>query len=342
MAHTYGVTASDPDGDQLTYWWTFTEGTLWTNSSFQNPVYTYNTMQSSLGYSVSVSDGLAGHNITRTGYLTANMAPTIHSTPGSTVTDIGLSNSFSVSAWDDDDNLTLNYIWDFGDGSPWSTTVGIPSASHTFSAVGNYSVMVFVDDLFVDMDGVPHNISTTLSTVRVYTTHLNLVVGWNLVTLPPIGNGYKAGNMGLLPGDVVSGYNPATKTYDKNFIVGVSPPPLDFAIAGSTGYWINVKVNETLHLYGTVPTTTQTRTITLPAGGGWFILGLNTMKTTLKASNIPAMYSGGSIVTVAAYNPATGAYKSYIAGVPPTDYALVPAQAYWCYANASGTLTYTP
>jgi len=101
-------------------------------------------------------------------------------------------------------------------------------------------------------------------------------------------------------------------------------------------------VNETLYLLGSIPTTTQTRTVTLPAGGGWFIVGFNTMNASWKASNIPGMYTGGTISTVASYNPATGTYKSYIRGVPPTDYVLVPGQAYWCFANASGTLSYNP
>jgi hypothetical protein len=49
------------------------------------------------------------------------------------------------------------------------------------------------------------------------------------------------------------------------------------------------------------------------------------------------------VQTIASYNPVTKTYKSYIVGgPPPTNYALVPGQAYWVYATGSGTLTYNP
>jgi len=343
MPHTYTVTAVDPDGDPMTYWWTFVEGDVTTRSSLQSPVYTFTTAQQSVAYTVAVDDGLPGHNISRMGYLTANIIPVITSSPTTLKTDLATSNAFSVSVWDDDDNLSVNYIWDFGDGSAWATTVGIPTASHTYAAVGNYTVTVYANDMFVDMDGVSHNISATVSTVRVYVTHIHLITGWNLFIVPTINNGYKAGNVGLLPGDVVAGFNPGTGAYDKNFIVGSSPPPMDFALAGSTGYWVYTKVNETLWLYGTLPTVDQTRSITIKAGGGWAIIGFNTLKTTMKASNIPSMYSGASITAIAWFNAETKIYKSFIpGGPPPTDFYLVPGTAYWVYCSGSGTLTYSP
>jgi hypothetical protein len=169
-----------------------------------------------------------------------------------------------------------------------------------------------------------------------------LIAGWNLFIVPTIGNGYRASNIGLLSGDVVAGFNPSTGVYDKNFIVSQSPPPMDFPMVGSTGYWVYTKVNETLWLYGTLPTTPQTSTLTIKAGGGWAIIGFNSIKTTMKASNIPGMYSGG-ITAIAWFNATTKIYKSYIpGGPPPTDFYLVPGTAYWVYCSGSGTLTYSP
>jgi hypothetical protein len=171
---------------------------------------------------------------------------------------------------------------------------------------------------------------------------LSLVAGWNFVTIPPFKTpAYMASTLGLLPGDSISSYDPATKIY-KTYIVG-GPPPTDFAIAPSTGYWIHTVSAETLHLGGSCPTTTQTRTITVPAAGGWAIIGFNSLKTTWNASNVSGMFSGGSITTIASYNPVTKTYTSYITGgPPPTDYPLVPGKAYWIYCTASGTLSYEP
>jgi parallel beta-helix repeat protein len=174
-----------------------------------------------------------------------------------------------------------------------------------------------------------------------YNFVLHVLRGWNLVTVPPIGYGYKASTLGLNQSDAVSGFNPATGLY-QTYIVG-GPPPKDFVIAQSTGYWIYATLNETLCLYGIIPTTAQSRSITLPASGGWFIVGFNTLNTTMKASNIAAMYSGGAVKTIASYDAVNRTYKSYIVGGPPTkDFALVPGHAYWVYATASGTLTYDP
>ena len=171
---------------------------------------------------------------------------------------------------------------------------------------------------------------------------LSIVSGWNFVTVPPTGYGYMASTLGLLTGDVVSGWNPATQSYDKSYIVGVSPIPLDFAIEPSTGYWIFASADETLHLLGDIPTTTQTRSITVPATGGWAMIGLNSLDTSRHASDLPAMYTGGSLTSVASYNPITMTYATYIVGVPPSDFALTPGEAYWVYCTASGTLSYDP
>jgi hypothetical protein len=221
---------------------------------------------------------------------------------------------------------THTFAWN---ETSWDTTV-------VFANAGSISLVSRDQYFFLDIT------DTTAFTVNSASWDLPLVAGWNFVTIPQF-NGYKASTLGLAKNDVVAGWNPATRTYDKNFIVGVSPIPLDFLIAPSTGYWIYAGSVEILHLQGSCPTTTQTRTITVPAGGGWATLGFNTLKTTMKASNIPGMCSGGGTInTVASYNATTKVYKSYIAGVPPTDYPLVPGQSYWVYCTASLTVTYTP
>jgi hypothetical protein len=171
---------------------------------------------------------------------------------------------------------------------------------------------------------------------------LSLVKGWNFVTVPTVGYGYKAGTLGLQNLSVVASWDPATRTYDKVFIVGATPPVFDFVIQPSTGYWVSVSANQTLYFQGTIPTTTQTRSVTVPSNGGWVSIAFNTLNATWKASMIPTMFSGGNVTVVAWYNPTTTAYRSYITGMPITDFTLIPGQAYWVFVTASGTLTYTP
>jgi hypothetical protein len=129
----------------------------------------------------------------------------------------------------------------------------------------------------------------------------------------------------------------------QNHIVGV--PVNDFTIDPSNGYWINVPSGtRTLTLVGDMPIATQSRSITVPSGGGWVIVGFASFNTSMHARDIPGMYSvAGSITTVASWNPVTKTYTSWLSVIPTVNnFALVPGQAYWILCGASGTLTYTP
>jgi hypothetical protein len=170
---------------------------------------------------------------------------------------------------------------------------------------------------------------------------LNLVTGWNLVSLPLVGYGYKASTLGLNPGDVVAVWNPLTKSY-RSHIVGV--PVNDFLILPHKGYWVNVPTGvRALTIYGVVPNTVQTIVIEVPTGGGWVLIGFLGFKVR-HASDIPGMWNGtGNIWTVSKFNPATKSYTNWLSVIPTiNNFILVPGEAYWILAPGSGTLTYTP
>jgi hypothetical protein len=172
---------------------------------------------------------------------------------------------------------------------------------------------------------------------------ISLVKGWNFVSIPTTGFSYNASTLGLLPNDIVCGWNPATQTYDKNYVVGLSPPLKDFVIADSTGYMVFATADEKILLNGSIPSSKQSRMISVPAKGGWVTLGLESFSTAKYASDIPKMYStSGGVTMVINHNPATGAYKAYIPGMANTDFALVPGQAYWLRCAVNGVLSYTP
>jgi hypothetical protein len=170
---------------------------------------------------------------------------------------------------------------------------------------------------------------------------LNLVSGWNLMSVPLSVSGCKASTLGLMPGDTVAQWNSATKSY-QNHVVGI--PVNDFNIMPSVGYWVNVPSGtRTLAIYGSVPSSTQSRTITVPSGGGWAMTGFVGLNSTRHASDIQTMYRGGNVTTVSTWNPVTKAYTSWLSVIPSVNnFVLVPGQAYWILCSASGTITYIP
>jgi len=277
---------------------------------------------------LTVTDG-AWHSSTSDTWVEVVVGQLPFVTPLVNVTgDPGQTLSFSADAWDPDVSDTLSYTWNFGDGS--ALAVGNP-ATHAYAAAGKYTFSVSVSD----RQG--HNVTSSATASIAFV--LNLAQGWNMVTVPLVGYGYNASTLGLLQGDVVAGWN--GMIYNQSFTVLRSPARYDFAIEESTGYWIYSGVAKTIRLYGSVPTTTQTKVVTVTAGGGWALIGFESLNTTRNASWIKTMYSGGVITTVAAYNTTSGRYDVYT-GYYRTDFVLVPGQGYWVYCTASGTLSYSP
>ena len=168
---------------------------------------------------------------------------------------------------------------------------------------------------------------------------LALVAGWNQITLPFINESYTAGNIGLSPGDVVAGYNSTIQGYDKTFIVGVTPPSWDFPIKTCTGYEVFCSAPRTLVLYGTFSPTASVP-VRVPAYGGWVELGLPSLMQR-RASEIPSMYSGGSLQVISMWDPIILGYRTYIPGLP-LDFVILPGQGFWAFATTSGTFRYIP
>ena len=250
----------------------------------------------------------------------------------------GTAIAFSATA-SDTQEATLRYTWNFGDGSP---LVVSRTTTHTYPHAGKYTFTVCVDDL----TGVPgHNVSS--SAVASVAFGINLVAGWNLVSLPLVEGliaVYKASTLpGLVIGDLVVEWKPSTQTFNHTYIKGISGAAQNFALNTSTGYWIWVGVSKTIWIYGSVPTTLQTLTITVPAGGGWVALGLTSLKAW-HASDIPEMYdSTGRLIVISTFDPIAKLYKNWLSAVPTlNDFQLVPGQGFWCYATASGVLSYMP
>jgi parallel beta-helix repeat protein len=251
-------------------------------------------------------------------------------------------------------NMTYN---GFGEGSTNRWDNGYPYSGNFWSNYSGVDLYNGPNQNVTGSDGIgdtPFNVRTSSwdryplmkPHVRNFppTTacRLTVVLGWNFVTIPLVDHGYKASTLGLDPGDIISMWDSTTQTY-RNCIVGV--PTNDFAIAPSTGYWINVPSGtRTLLLVGSLPTTTQQRYVDVPIGGGWTVTGFVGFNTTRHAADMSAMYSTpGGITIVASWNPATKAYTTWLSIIPSVNnFLLVPGQAYWILCGTSGVLTYCP
>jgi hypothetical protein len=235
-----------------------------------------------------------------------------------------IPDTFSPNGWGDVESWTVSGL---RGGENWLQIVAVNCHAPPSGYIANAAGLVY-------RLKISYHVPTEVA--------INLVPGWNLVSVPLIGHGYNSSTLGLLTGDIVAGWNPATQTYDKIYVVGVSLPFKDFAIEANTGYWIMATASETLNLPGTIPTGTQARAIVVPGPGSWAIMGVNSYRTDMHASDLVVNYSSGSVTQVASYNTATGAYKTYNPLLPFTDFLLVPGLAYWIMVTGSGTLTYLP
>lgn len=170
---------------------------------------------------------------------------------------------------------------------------------------------------------------------------LDLVQGWNFVSIPLVIRGYRASTLGLLFGDVVVGWNPALGRSDQVYIVGISPQIYDFDILPDTGYEIYSSSSRKLNLIGTAPAGVQTKEVTVPERGGCIALGLLGFNSTRRASDVPGMYSvPGGVSAVIAFDAVTKKYVCYYPAVPFSDFSLTVGQGLWVWCEASGVLSY--
>ena len=269
------------------------------------------------------------------GYVPGQAAPWIWPL-GTSMSLPGASMTLTATAYDPD-SITLRYTWNFGDGS--GMKVG-NLVSHVYGTSGRYTLTVYVDDLA----GTPgHNVSTTGIALIGFT--LQLSAGWTFVNLPLIGTNYMASTLGLATGDMIANWNPAAQVFDKSYIVGLSPPSMDFAIVPGTGYWVYAKAQEMIVVGGTIATAPQSKLLGVPSGGGWAMVGLCSLNIGLKASNLVSMFtglSGARMTTVSTWNPATQTYVTYVSGYPINDFLMIPGQGYWVFLTGAGIVAYTP
>ena len=130
-----GSGSSDADGDALTYVWTFGDGSTGSGAT------TSHTYTASGTYTVSlmVNDGFVNSSSVTTVTI-QNRAPTANA--GGPYTGYRNTPISFAGTGSDPDGDVLSFGWSFGDGS---TGAG-PTPTHSYTALGNYSVVLVTND----------------------------------------------------------------------------------------------------------------------------------------------------------------------------------------------------
>jgi PKD repeat protein len=141
---SFEVTASDPDGDSLTYKWLLddVEEAGETTDSYElvpdydmSGVHKVKVVVNDSALETEYEWGVVVDNV--------NRPPVADATVNKTRPGIGLSVQFDASASTDPDGQSLSYIWDFGDGS---TPVGGNPLDHIYKKPGIYTATVTASD----------------------------------------------------------------------------------------------------------------------------------------------------------------------------------------------------
>ncbi|UCE80415.1 MAG: PKD domain-containing protein [Methanobacteriota archaeon] len=139
---TFTVTAFDPDGDDVTIWWDFGDGSDMVEGA--TVTHTYDAVDEYV-YRVYLDDGHY-HNVTAAAIVYVleegtNLPPEVVALENRTGL-VHASLTFNVTATDPNDD-DLNCTWDFGDGS--DLAVG-ETVQHAYSEVDVYTFTVYVND----------------------------------------------------------------------------------------------------------------------------------------------------------------------------------------------------
>jgi PKD repeat protein len=136
-------TATDSDGSISSYKWDFGDGS--TSSSYATTTHIYNAVGSYTATFTATDDD--GAKTTKTLTISVNamsqntppVITTFYINPGQGT--MPLTITAQVTATDVGGSIS-SYKWDFGDGSTSST----PTASHTYSTIGSFTVTVLITD----------------------------------------------------------------------------------------------------------------------------------------------------------------------------------------------------
>jgi PKD repeat protein len=153
----FSSAASSDDHGIASYQWNFGDGSAVDTSA--NPQHVYSPGRYTASLIVTDADGLTGIAMTTITALTVGDRPPVpHMTATPTSGKAPLTVSFGSAGTTDPDGTVAAYDWDFGDGSPHSSST---SPTHRYDTVGTFTARLTVtDDLYATA-----SITTTITTL---------------------------------------------------------------------------------------------------------------------------------------------------------------------------------
>ena len=273
---------------------------------------------------VSGDAGLSCNNTTAVKVL--NAAPSAVVVTGSTPLEV--NSPFSGTAtFSDPGTNTWSAVVDYGDGSsPVSFSVSARSFAlpgHVYAYEGDYVVNVTVND--------DHNAAGTgYFTVNVRsmaTNHIDLSVGWNLITFPLDTTWHASDLTGntSLGVDMVSVYNNTTGAYTTYYSGATSWK--NMPLSSDRGYFLHSTKRSSFNLVGR-PVSAHYLNICR----GWNLIGW-TSSSTITASDV---LTRATLSMVSRYNNSAGIYQTYYTGANPSkNFTLKYGEGYFLRSEVS-------
>ena len=134
-----GSGSSDPDGDPLTYAWSFGDGAT---AAGVTPSHTY-TSGGVFTVTLTVNDGKGGTaSDTTTATISGTNKPPVASAGPDQTVNLGSAVSLDGSGSSDPDGSIASHAWSFGDGASASGA----KVTHTYASAGTYTATLTVTD----------------------------------------------------------------------------------------------------------------------------------------------------------------------------------------------------
>jgi PKD repeat protein len=151
---SFNVTgSSDPDGDSLSYFWDFGDGST---GSGANPSHTY-TWGDTFTVTLTVSDGKGSSDSASLFVIIAEVNDFPKADVGGFYSGIiNQEITFDGTGSSDPDGDSLSYFWDFGDGSEGTGAI----TTHSYTSTGSLTMSLTVSD------GQASDVSSTTVTVN--------------------------------------------------------------------------------------------------------------------------------------------------------------------------------
>jgi PKD repeat protein/glucose/arabinose dehydrogenase len=268
--------------------------------------------------------GAANHTIhtpttasSYTANFSANQAPTASASRTPAGGHVPLAVSFSGTASSDPDDPTLTYDWDFGDGSPHSSSA---TPNHTYTSEGNFTATLTVSDGHggTDVDTVPVNVTNDAPqpTIDAPLSGELWSVGESM-TLTGSATDTEDGTLGnsALEWEVIKHHDGHTHTElaptTGNDLPLTGPAPEDLAATTNTYLEIRLKATDSLGKTTTVTRTIGPKTVDLTFATNPTGLSLTVAGSTVTAPQTITSWDNWDVPVSAASQSAGSQYWHY-------------------------------